>query len=51
MAEGLDGPTNLARIGDRIFIAEGMGTPGRPIPGPDGPVPLEGFIESLPLAR
>jgi hypothetical protein len=51
VADGLDGPTNLALIGDRVFVAQGMGTPGRPIPGPKGTVPLEGFIEALPLAE
>ncbi len=50
LAEGLDGPTNLARDGDRLYVAEGMGTPGRPIPGPGGVVKLEGFIERVSLA-
>ncbi len=53
VAEGLDGPTNLALRGRDLYIAQGMGTPGRPIPGPDGSVPLTGFIEKieLPAAR
>ncbi len=49
LAEGLDAPTNLALAGSSIFITEGMGTPGRSIPGPDGPVALEGFIERVSL--
>ena len=50
VAEGLDAPTNLARSADALWIAQGMGTPGRLIPGPDGqPVALTGFIERLPL--
>lgn len=49
LAEGLDGPTNLGLAGSSIFITEGMGTPGRSIPGPDGPVALEGFIEKVSL--
>ncbi len=49
VAEGLDGPTNLALRGRELYIAQGMGTPGRPIPGPDGAVPLTGFIERIEL--
>jgi hypothetical protein len=50
IAEGLDAPTNLARVGDALYIAQGMGTPGRAIPGPDGkPIPLSGFIERISL--
>ncbi len=50
VAEGLDGPTNLAIDGSTLYVAQGMGTPGRPIPGPDGrPVPLTGFIDRLVL--
>lgn len=50
IAQGLDAPTNLARSGDYLYVAEGMGTPGRLIPGPDGkPVPLVGFIERISL--
>jgi len=49
IAERLDGPTNLALDGNTLFIAQGMGTPGRMIPGPQGPVPLRGFIERLTL--
>ena len=49
LAEGLDGPTNLALSGRDLYIAQGMGTPGRPIPGPEGTVPLEGFIDKVVL--
>jgi hypothetical protein len=50
VARGLDAPTNLTRAGDALYIAEGMGTPGRLIPGPDGkPVALTGFIERIAL--
>lgn len=50
IAQGLDAPTNLALSGDWLYIAEGMGTPGREIPGPDGkPVKLAGFIERISL--
>lgn len=50
IADGLDAPTNLARSPDALWIAQGMGTPGRLIPGPDGrPVPLTGFIERIAL--
>jgi hypothetical protein len=47
VASGLDTPTNLALGPDALYVAEGMGTPGRSIPGPSGPVPLDGFIERL----
>lgn len=49
VADGLDGPTNLALRGRDLYVAQGMGTPGRPIPGPNGPVPLSGFIERVRL--
>jgi hypothetical protein len=49
IAEGLDAPTNLVLVGDALYVAEGMGTPGRQIPGPNGPVPLEGMIERIDL--
>lgn len=49
VADGLDGPTNLALRGRDLYIAQGMGTPGRPIPGPEGTVPLTGFIEKVRL--
>jgi hypothetical protein len=50
VAEGLDAPTNLARSGSALWVAQGMGTPGRLIPGLDGrPVALTGFIERIAL--
>jgi hypothetical protein len=50
LARGLDAPTNLALAGNALYIAEGMGTPGRQIPGPDGaPRTLTGFIERIDL--
>lgn len=49
IAEDLDGPTNLHVSGDSLFVAQGMGTPGRLIPGPQGDIPLTGFIEELIL--
>jgi hypothetical protein len=50
VAEQLDAPTNLALAGDALYVAQGMGTPGRAIPGLDGPQPLEGFIERIALS-
>jgi len=51
VAEGLDTPTNLA-IGDgALFVAQGMGTPGRMIPTPGGDAPLDGFIERFDLPK
>jgi hypothetical protein len=50
VATGLDAPTNLTRVGKALYVAEGMGTPGRLIPGPEGkPVELTGFIERIDL--
>jgi len=49
VATGLDEPTNMVLAGDRLYIAEGMGTPGRPIPTPSGPKSLEGFISEVVL--
>ena len=49
LADGLDGPTNLHVSGANLLVAQGMGTPGRMIPGPGGNVPLTGFIERLEL--
>ena len=49
VAEQLDAPTNLTLAGDALYVAQGMGTPGRMIPGPNGPQPLEGFIERIAL--
>jgi hypothetical protein len=50
VAEQLDAPTNLTFGAGALYVAEGMGTPGRLIPGPDGkPLPLEGYIERVEL--
>jgi hypothetical protein len=50
VADHLDAPTNLTRVGKTLYVAEGMGTPGRQIPGPDGkPVTLTGYIERIDL--
>ena len=50
IARGLDEPTNLTLAGNTLYIAQGMGTPGRQIPGPDGvATPLMGFIERIEL--
>ncbi|MEY4577021.1 MAG: hypothetical protein RL701_1724 [Pseudomonadota bacterium] len=50
VAQGLDAPTNLTLAGGYLYIAQGMGTPGRSIPGPDGaPRALTGFIERIKL--
>lgn len=49
LADDLDGPTNLHLAGRELFIAQGMGTPGRLIPHPQGNVALDGFIERITL--
>lgn len=49
VAEGLDAPTNLAIHVDSLFIAEGMGTPGRRIPSPGGETQLAGFLSVIDL--
>jgi glucose/arabinose dehydrogenase len=51
VAEGLDAPSNLTISGDALYVAEGMGTPGRQIPTPQGVRPLVGFIERIELPR
>ena len=45
LATGLDAPTNIT-IGPEgaLYISIGQGTPGRPIPGPDGPTIIVGEI-------
>ena len=50
VATGLDAPTNLAIDPTGLYVAEGMGTPGRPMPGPNGVVKLDGFIEHIALS-
>jgi hypothetical protein len=49
VARGLDAPTNLALGEGALYIAEGMGTPGREVPGPNGTQKLVGFIERIAL--
>jgi hypothetical protein len=50
VAQGLDAPTNMTLANGYLYISEGMGTPGRSIPGPDGsPVELNGFLERIKL--
>jgi hypothetical protein len=50
LARGLDAPTNMVLSGKALYIAQGMGTPGRMIPGPDGkPTALTGFVERIDL--
>ena len=45
LAEGLDAPTNIT-LGDdgALYVSTGQGTPGRPIPGPDGPTVIVGEV-------
>ena len=45
VVEGLDTPTNLT-LGPNceLYISTGQGTPGRPIPGPEGPTRIEGQV-------
>ena len=48
LATGLDLPTNLFIEKDgSVLITEGQGTPGRTIPTPGGPKPLEGRLITL----
>jgi hypothetical protein len=50
VAQGLDAPTNLMLANGYLYIAQGMGTPGRLIPRPDGTTaPLTGYIERIKL--
>lgn len=45
LADGIDTPTNIAIGPDgALYISTGQGTPGRPIPGPDGPTSIVGAI-------
>ena len=45
LADGLDAPTNIT-LGDdgALYVSTGQGTPGRPIPGPDGPTVVVGEV-------
>ncbi|HET8939313.1 MAG TPA: hypothetical protein VFN67_37970 [Polyangiales bacterium] len=50
VAQGLDAPTNMTLANGYLYVAEGMGTPGRSIPGPDGKaIELQGFVERIKL--
>jgi hypothetical protein len=45
LAEGLDTPTNITVGSDgALYVSTGQGTPGRPIPGPNGPTRIVGEI-------
>ena len=45
LADGLDTPTNITLGPDgALYVSTGQGTPGRPIPGPDGPTKIVGEI-------
>ena len=45
LADGLDAPTNITIGPDgSLYISIGQGTPGRPIPGPDGNTSIVGEI-------
>ena len=45
LASGLDAPTNITIAPDgALYISTGQGTPGRPIPGPDGNTIIVGEI-------
>jgi sugar lactone lactonase YvrE len=45
LASGLDAPTNIT-LGDdgALYVSTGQGTPGRPIPGPEGPTVIVGEV-------
>ncbi len=45
LAAGLDAPTNITLVNDgALYVSTGQGTPGRPIPGPDGPTTIIGEV-------
>jgi len=45
LAAGLDAPTNITLADDgSLYVSTGQGTPGRPIPGPDGPKVIVGEV-------
>ena len=45
LADGLDTPTNIT-LGPEgaLYLSTGQGTPGRPIPGPNGPTTIVGEV-------
>lgn len=47
VASGLDLPTHVLVDGDRVLLTEGQGTPGRSVPGPNGPIALDGRVLEL----
>ena len=49
LARGLDTPSNLTLTAGHLYVSTGMGTPGRVIPGPRGPEPLDGRIVRIDL--
>ena len=45
IADGLDLPTNITIGADgSLYVSTGQGTPGRPIPGLDGPTRIVGQV-------
>jgi sugar lactone lactonase YvrE len=45
LVRGLDAPTNITLDSDgELYVSTGQGTPGRPIPGPDGSVVIIGEV-------
>ncbi len=48
LVDGLDSPTNVAVTADGIlYVSTGQGTPGRPIPGPEGATTIVGELLSI----
>jgi hypothetical protein len=45
LVDGLDSPTNITVASDgALYVSTGQGTPGRPIPGPDGETTIVGEV-------
>lgn len=45
LVDGIDAPTNITLAHDgALYVSVGQGTPGRPIPGPDGPTVIIGQV-------
>ena len=45
LVDGLDAPTNITLAADGgLYVSTGQGTPGRPIPGPVGPLVIVGEV-------
>lgn len=50
LADALDMPTNITLAPDgSLYVSTGQGTPGRPIPGPDGPTRIVGEVIRITL--